>query len=340
MEGPIVMYVIIIFLSIVYSGNLCAQNNQDGACFFNNTTQKDKSSDSGLFRSPMSLQAIILDYYGTEEGSEKLIKQCLSECHDLTQIPPTEILVLFNLLREENKASSKIKTKLLAVYPALWALTANKKALKGHLARVNKTAFFPEKKLLITGSDDATVIVWDTSQHKKIAQVTLDPSDRITACIPTKNDHILIGTGTGKLILFDYREQKNIYYQHLFSGPIIEICSLDKVNLTAILFGDWLMFFDPEDLRWLNEYEMADNPSEDDEGPLLLGLARSGGYYLNDRSTGSLVYGDKIDLIASSEKDNSLAFILFIDSCHTEKTTRPAHKAPIAQLAFSPDNML
>ena len=78
----------------------------------------------------------------------------------------------------------------------------------GHNARINACAMNNDGTLLLTGSYDATVCIWDLrSNNREPIQKLIDGKDSVTSVAIT-NEEILIGNVDSKLRIYDIRAAK------------------------------------------------------------------------------------------------------------------------------------
>lgn len=89
----------------------------------------------------------------------------------------------------------------------LWDVSSGQWARKwrGHLSAVNCCAFNEDSSVIISGSTDTTVKVWDCRSRAQEPIQTLEECKDTVTSIAVSNHEILVGSGDGCVRLYDLR---------------------------------------------------------------------------------------------------------------------------------------
>jgi WD40 repeat protein len=107
----------------------------------------------------------------------------------------------------------------------------------GHLGAVNSVAFSPDGKLLVSGSNDGTLILWDVESHQKIGQIYTDSLNQINNVVFHPSGRMFAsGSKDGLIGLWSLDAQEWIK----------DACRLVTRNMTP---KEWELYFPREEYR-------------------------------------------------------------------------------------------
>jgi serine/threonine protein kinase len=158
----------------------------------------------------------------------------LSRLALLTQSPAVDLSMLYNwpiqfeidrLLVAPNSAMVVAAGSDYALH--LWTLSdgSMRPPLVGHAGKVNALSFSPDNRLLVSGSDDRTVRLWDIAANQLVQ--TLDAQEVVTAvAISADAQTLASGSRDGTIRLWD-----------LPTGALLRTIAASETAITALVYG-------------------------------------------------------------------------------------------------------
>jgi len=154
----------------------------------------------------------------------------LADIDDIAAIKSVHYCVFLKIEEEPSRTIWNIKNEYLV--PQL-------RMLKGHLGHVNSCAFSPDGKTILSGSEDKTMILWETRTGKKL-RTFVGHSDEVTTVAFSPDGKIVAsGSADRTMILWDNQTGKklrtlaghtDVVFMCIFSpdGATIASASWDK----------------------------------------------------------------------------------------------------------------
>ncbi len=111
------------------------------------------------------------------------------------------------------------------------------RVLTGHKQFVNSMAFSSDGKLLATASDDATVIIWDTSSGREVRRLTKHRLEVLCVVFTPNDQELAAGDLDGWVYLWDVATGKVIRRIRATSGTVDDLAVSPDGKYTAMVDG-------------------------------------------------------------------------------------------------------
>ncbi|HLO33841.1 MAG TPA: WD40 repeat domain-containing protein [Anaerolineales bacterium] len=133
--------------------------------------------------------------------------------------------------------------------------------LNGHTAQVNSVAFSPDGKILASGSDDGTVILWEVTTKRLIGQLRGHTASARSVAFSPDGKTLVSGSDDHTLILWNVETGQLIHQLSGHSTPVLSVAfSPDGKTLASGSEGSTLILWDVKSgkpVRQLNGHEAS-----------------------------------------------------------------------------------